>query len=104
MNLQNLFFEHIVEGGAEKDRCLLARVALHLGYDSDAYPVSLSEITNAGQLPRNLMAYGLSEMLLGEYLRSAAAQAIKPWSPEEVARLRLVAGVAPRAKLYRVTT
>lgn len=103
MNLQNLFFEHIVEGGAGKDRPLLARIALHLGYDSDAYPVALSEIKKAGQLPRDLRAYGLSEMALGEYLRSVAAQAAKPWSPEEVERLRLVAGVAPKAKLFSVT-
>ena len=93
MELISEFYLHVTGGLAGDATALMARVALNIGHDAEAYPVDIAEIKALGELRRDPNTCGFNELLLADYLRSALCNGLRPWRPEQVQMLATMNGV-----------
>lgn len=91
MLLQPEFYIHIVTGNAGDAAPLLARIALHLGYNAELYPVNLLEITKTNQFARASNTCGFNEFFLIDFLRASVMEGLTPWRPDQVEKLKVFA-------------
>lgn len=88
MELQSVFYLHIIGGQAYEATTLMARIALNLGHDAKAFPVDLTEIKQVGLLPRDPSTCGFNELLVADFLRAGLVHGLKPWRPDQVDGLK----------------
>lgn len=79
---------HIVNGGAGAAAPLMARLALHLGYNALLYPMDASEAAQVRYVSDK--AGWLNEHYVAEMLRAAVFGEFSPWEPEQVELLQCV--------------
>ena len=76
---------HIINGDAGPAGEFMARLALHLGHDSERYPMSLAELAEL-----SLFSKGqgwLTEYYAVDLVRAAVFGSLEPWRPDQVERL-----------------
>ncbi|USX22878.1 hypothetical protein NHH82_12250 [Oxalobacteraceae bacterium OTU3REALA1] len=91
MWLQNEFYLHITKYQAGDATPLLATIALHIGYDSKKYPLSLEEIKKIGRLPASPGSCGQNEFFVIEYLRANMMEGTQPWKEDQIRKLEFLA-------------
>lgn len=85
MDHASSIYLHIINGEAGAAGELMARLALHLGYDAQLYPMEIADIA---RLRLVSMEKGwLTEHYAVEMLRSAVFCSFEPWRPDQVEHL-----------------
>jgi hypothetical protein len=91
MFLQPEFYLHIITGNACDAAPLLARIALHFGYDALAYPVRLDEIRSIKRYLTSSDGAMLSVLLVSDFLKASMLEGVKPWGADQVKQLKVFA-------------
>lgn len=85
MDHASSIYLHIINGEAGAAGELMARLALHLGYDAKLYPMEVADIAALRLI--NMETSWLNEHYVVEMLRSAVFRSFEPWRPDQVERL-----------------
>lgn len=92
MDFQAEFYLHIICGHAGDVAPVLARLALSLGYDADAYPFPIEDLKMVGRFKRASGTQGLNEFYAMECARALVLSGFKPWRADQVQQLAPIAG------------
>lgn len=85
MDHASSIYLHIINGEAGAAGELMARLALHLGYDAKLYPMEVADVARLRLI--NMQTTWLNEHYVVEMLRAAVFLSFEPWRPDQVERL-----------------
>lgn len=86
MDHASSIYLHIINGEAGAVGELMARLALHLGYDAKLYPLEVAEIAQLRLISKE--KGWLTEHYAAEMLRAAVFGSFEPWRPDQAERLK----------------
>jgi hypothetical protein len=91
MNFQAEFYLHIICGHAGDAAPVLARLALSVGHDAQAYPFPIENLNLVGRFKRASGTQGLNEFYAMECARAVVLRAFKPWRADQIEQLESIA-------------
>lgn len=91
MSFQTEMYRHLIDGRAGEAAPILARLCLCAGSDPFKHPCSVWDLHNIGSFSRPYESKGLNEFFALECVRAIILDSFKPWAPEQIQQLEVIA-------------